>query len=192
MNRHPRDPGHFRRRRDAGHRHALAVNGGVDPSLDLGLIRAGRRRRRERPRLKLELGFHMSHLYRTSQVYGSNKNTRNGRASGGDSLPNTPKRDANGPKRRFSGKNGKTFFNFFLRRYLMPCNILRHIRKIFSRFLDIVKRFTTRKAPKIGFSMIPKKQRIRLVVCRLLIIMQPNTNVTMYNYHLCYPLTGNT
>lgn len=65
------------------------------------------------PRLKLELGFHMSHLYRTSQVYASNKNTRNGRASGGDLLPNTPKRDANGPKRRFSSKKWQNFFQLF-------------------------------------------------------------------------------
>jgi len=63
-------------------------------------------------------------------VEASNKNTRNGRASRGDLLPNTPKRDAEGPKSPFSSKNGKTFFNFFSSRYIMPESLLQHIVEI--------------------------------------------------------------
>ena len=92
----------------------------------------------------------------------------------------------------FPVKMAKLFSTFFYAAISCRATYCDTFGKLFSRFLGIVKRFTTRKAPKIGFSMIPKKQRIRLVVCRLRIIMQPNTNATIYNYYLCYPLTANT
>lgn len=53
----------------------------------------------------------------------------------------------------FPAKNGKTFFNFFLRCYLMPCNILRHIRKIIFPFFGHCKAvYHARSAEKQFFN----------------------------------------
>jgi len=47
-------------------------------------------------------------------------------------LPNAPKRNAKGPKSPFSSKKGKTFFNFFSSRYILPESLLQHFGKNIS------------------------------------------------------------